>query len=134
MLCVDSNRPQQRAAFVYLDRRTTDDAVPHTRHDGSFEMLTQPIQRQVLTFQECRDYVVVGQLRRSDGDGCHYRSFNPIAVQQGRSFACAAAGTQHPVCFSRRSASFLRTSTCPSTCVVASSMVATMGSADFERL
>src|SRR5262245_65097976 len=97
-------------------------------------MLAQPVERQVFTLEERRDDVVIRQARGYHADDCQCRPFKTSGMQQGRSLARPAAGTQHPVCFSRRSASFLNASTCPSTCVVAPSIVATIGSADFDRL
>jgi hypothetical protein len=83
-------------------------------------MLPQPIERQVFAFEERRDNLVISQARWSNGDGCHCRPFGATGAQHGMSLTCAAAGMQHPVCFSSRSASFRSDSTCPSTCVVAS--------------
>jgi len=130
---VDDYRPQKRTAFVHLECRTADDAVRRARDECIFEVLPQAIGRQMLAFEERRDDVVIGWASWNDGDGCHW-SFAVAGAQHGRFFARAAAGTQQPVCFSSRSASFRSASTCPSTCVVAPSIVATIGSVDFDRL
>src|SRR5262249_54548175 len=129
----DRNRSQERTAFVHLERRTADDAVASSCNEATFEMPAQPIQRQVFALEQRYNDLVIRPARWSDGDDRHW-SFEASRAQHGRSLARAAAGTQQPVCLSRRSASFLSASTCPSTCVVASSIVATIGSADFESV
>ena len=130
---IDDYRSQKRTAFVHLECRTTDDAVSCARDECIFEVLPQAIGRQMLAFEERRDDVIIGGAGWNDGDGCHW-SFAVAGAQHGRFLARAAAGTQQPVCFSSRSASFRSASTCPSTCVVAPSIVATIGSADLDRL